>query len=564
MTTRSKATAPFQFAPVPGSQKLAPLGCEVVKDELHGRKIVSFSVQAPTAADPAAIERMLKWVSTGHRPPLSVAELEALTGADPAHIEQITQAVKAAGLTALPRSDADVSHGIVRVTGTYAAARRFLPGLKLSHSKDEDGRMFFARSGEINARSDLPIVGVFGLDTRKVARTHHRFHDEAIHPHAGGRDHGTSRDISEAQGVPVKELDKTRIATGYISLGGDNGSKMQEGLKIAADKAGIPTCKVVGVSVNGAAVEGDPDDDATIENALDMQAHALHNPNGYCVVFVAPNDDDSFALAMETAVAYGGVQDGTATLPLLGVSISWGMAESSNTKQSLRRWERALTAARLRGLIVTAATGDDGSRDKTRAATPDAPSCVPGMIGAAGVKLIFDGTGKVSGQTVWNDMRSFGGATGGGVSAVFPVTQEELSLGLDPALFVSASTNRPGHLSATIADDAAPSSGPLVYLRDGSARQTGGTSNSSPVINIKLAKIQGALTTRIPDMIGFIYRNAKRGIFAQVTEPGNNGDYSVSPGDLLAVPTGFGVIVWDAFLAAARQEMGGAARKAKR
>lgn len=557
MSTNRKS--PFQFAPIPGSKKLAPHDCEIVKDELHGRKQIKFSIQAPMTADPATLERLLGEVASGARAPLSVAELEPITGADLAHIDQIVEAVKAAGLTVLPRSDADVSHGIVRVSGSYAAARKFLPGLKLSHNRDKQGRMFFARSGEINARADLPIEGIFGLDTRRVAKTRYRMLEPSIQPRAGRTNHGTARDIARAQGFPVEEMDKTPVVGGYISLDGDNGEKMQGGLKIAAGKASIAVTKIVGVPLNGATIDGDPDDGATVENKLDMQDQALLNPNGACVVFRSPNDDDSFAQCLEAAVAFKGVEIGGVLLPLMGVSISWGMAEVHNTKQSLRRWERALTAARLRGMFVTAATGDDGSRDKTRAATPDAPSCVSGMIGAAGVELIYDKSGKtVIGQKVWNDM-PIGGATGGGISAVFPVTAEEEALGLEPSLFISKSTGKPGHISSTIADNAAPATGPLIYNEDGTASTVGGTSSAAPTIFIKLCKIQAALPKPLPDMLGFIYRNARAGIFSQVTEPGDNGDYSVQPSDLLGVPTGFGVINWARFLELARKEVEGTA-----
>lgn len=552
---------PFQFAPIPGSQKLAPRDCEIVKDEIHGGKRVKFSIQAPMVASEDAVQKLLDEVASGARAPLSVAELEAVTGADVGHIEQIVEAVKAAGLTVLPRTDADISHGIVRVSGTYSAARNFLPGLKLSHNRDNKGRMFFARSGKINARADLPIEGIFGLDTRRVAKTRYRLLEPSLQPRAGRTNHGTARDIARAQGFPVEEMDKTPVVGGYISLDGDNGEKMQGGLKIAAGKAGIAVTRIVGVSVNGAPIDGDPDDGATVENKLDMQDQALLNPNGVCVVFRAPNDDDSFAQCLEAAVAFKGAEVNGVLQPLMGVSISWGMAEVHNTEQSLRRWERTLKAARLRGMFVTAATGDDGSRDKTRAATPDAPSCVSGMIGAAGVELIYDATGtRVVGQKVWNDM-PFGGATGGGVSAVFPVTAEEQALGLDPKTFISKSTRKPGHISSTIADNAAPATGPLIYNEDGTASTVGGTSSAAPTNFIKLCLIQAALPKPLPDMLGFIYRNARNGIFNQVTEPGNNGDYSVQPSDLLGVPTGFGVINWAKFLEVARKEAGGSSSK---
>ncbi len=429
--------------------------------------------------------------------------------------------------------------------------------MKLSHNRDQEGRKFFARSGAINARADLPIDGIFGLDTRPVAKTRYRRPDPSRQPRAGRTDHGTARDIAIAQGFPVLEMDKTPVVAGYISLDGDNGEKMQSGLKTAAGKAGIAVSRIVGVSINGASIDGDPEDGATVENELDMQDHCLLNPDGVCVVFRAPNDDDSFAQCPEAAVAFKGVEVNGVLLPLMGVSISWGMAEVHNTKQSLRRWERTMIAGRLRGIFFTAATGDDGSRDKTRSATPDAPSCVPGMIGAAGVELMFDSTGKsVIGQKVWNDM-PFGGATGGGVSAVFPVTSEEEALGLEPSIFISKSTRRPGHISSTIADNAAPATGPLIYHHDGSASTVGGTSSAAPTICMKLCKVQAALPKPLPDMVGFVYRNARRGIFNQVTVAGDNQDYKVQPSDLLGVPTGFGVINWARFLELARQEAGG-------
>src|SRR5581483_8311041 len=102
---------------------------------------------------------------------------------------------------------------------------------------------------------------------------------------------------------------------------------------------------------------------------------------------------------------------------------------TSWTEQSLQRWKRVATAARLRGLIITAATGDDGSTDGTSKATPDAPSCVPGIIGAAGVYVESHDGKTVTEIGVWNDM-PLGGATGGGISAIFAQEPEEKELGL--------------------------------------------------------------------------------------------------------------------------------------
>lgn len=540
----------MSFVTLSGSHKSAPKGKKV--HEVRPNKVLVISVQLPYAKPYEQILELVKQVESGARPPLSTDELVEYTGADPKHVGQVEQAAQEHGLTVLASTAASEAHGIVRLKGTYTRIKRFLPGLTLHLYKDS-GKEFHGREGTINVIEGLPVVGVFGLDNREVARTHVRRHKKKLAPRKlPGKP--SSRGVAAMQGVPVSETDKLEgVCTGYISLGGDNGKKMQGDLALAAKKDGIRVAKIVGVSVDGSKIDDDYNDDATVENALDMQAHALLNPNGYCVVFRAANSDDAFAQAMETANVYPGVKDPKlGNLPLLGVSISWGMAESGNSEQSLKRWQRASLAARLRGLIVTAATGDDGSSDRTDKATPDAPSCIPGIIGAAGVYIKSSDGKSISEIGVWNDM-PFGGATGGGISAVFDLEPEEKELKLP----VSTATSKAGHSASLVADDAAPSSGPYVWYKK-KASPVGGTSHSAPFICIKLALIQASLTKKIPDMVGFIYKNAGRGIFRQVTVEGNNGDYSVKPNDLYGVPVGFGVIDFVKFRTMARQLQDGA------
>ena len=558
MSKKSNTFGAIKLAPIPGSSKLEAFASRIIKKELDGRKIITFSVQVRMAADEDMVHRILEDISMGRRGVLTVAELESVTGSKPEDIALVTAELQAAGLKVLPRTAGDISHGIIRVKGTYAAAARFLPGLKLSLNQDTAGKNFIARSGELLTKEGLPIDGVFGLDTRSVAHTHYRIAPTAIEPHAGGLDHGTARDVARAQGIPVDTLKLARFCSGYISLSGDNGAKMQAGLKISAQKSSVNAAKVKGLPINGAKLDGDLEDGGTIENRLDMITHCLLNPDGWCIVATAPNDDNSFGLSFETMNAFLGVQDGDEFFPFFGYSCSWGNAESLDTLQSLRRRARAMLAARLRGLIVTSATGDDGSRDKTKAPTPDAPSDIPNGIGAAGLTLVFDPvTGKVTGQKVWNSMARGGGATGGGVSAVFDVTTEEKSLGLPDAVFKSKADGKLGHLSATLSDDADPATAPTIFLDDGTPQKVGGTSLSAPFSCIKLCLIQASLIHKIPDMIGFIFAHAREGIFEQVTEAGNNGDYTVQPTDLYALPTGFGVISWNLFLMVAKRVQDG-------
>ncbi|RTL41890.1 MAG: hypothetical protein EKK48_13310 [Candidatus Melainabacteria bacterium] len=539
MSKSNKATAAAVVA-LTSSFKPAPSGTRV--RELAGNKQVRFSLEMSSLASRDDIARLQEKVSRGARPHLTNDELTALFGERKSHLRRVRKAAREHGLTLLPRTDADKMFGIQRVQGTYAAARRFLPGIELSHFVDAKGGKFVGREGHITVKPGLPIIGVYGLDTRDIAHVNLRFAGSAVEPSAipSGL---TSRGLARLQGFDVAAMDKVEdVVTGFVSLGGDNGPRLLADAAYVAKQEGIAAAPVIGNSVDGTPLDGGASgyaDGATVENALDLQAHVLLNPNGYCVIFRADNSDDAFIQAIEAAVAFKGVQtrDGR-LLKLRAYTISWGMAESNFTQQSLLRWEKAAAAARLKGMIVTAATGDNGSRDNTPKAVADAPSSVPNIIGAAGIGIRSRDGKTVTSRYVWSD-------TGGGISDLFPPMKEEVGLGLP----VSASTGKAGHSASLVADVAAPECGPNVRYQNRSSK-VGGTSHAAPAIGIKMAKMFKALEDKglvVTDPIAFIYGHLDKGLLEMVTEPGSNGDYKADPKDKINVPVGGGSLVYGYF-----------------
>jgi kumamolisin len=524
------------------STKSAPEGTKI--RELAGNKMLQFTLQMSCNTTPAEVAKLQAQVNSGARPHLTDAELVKLFGEKPSHLRRTRSASRRHGLTLLPRSAADVMFGIQRVEGTYAATKAFLPGLVLSHYVDKKGEKFIGREGNITVKKSVPIVGVYGLDTRDIANVNLRFAGKTSKPSAipSGL---TSRGLAKLQGFDMAALDQVAdVVTGYISLGGDNGKKMQADAAFAAKQEGIALANIIGVSVDGTPVDGGAAgyaDGATVENALDLQAHVLLNPNGHCVAFRADNSDDAFMRANEAAIAYEGVKlPSGKVLKLRACTISWGMAEVNFTGQSLARWAKAAAAARLKGLIITAATGDNGSKDSTAKPVADAPSCVPNIIGAAGIGVRSTDGKTVSSRYVWGD-------TGGGISEVFPPMAEEAGLGLP----VSADTGKPGHLNSLIADVAAPESGPFVRYQNRSS-QVGGTSHAAPIIGIKLSKMNKKLEDGgvvISDQITFIYGHLKDGILEMVTEDGTNGDYNAKTTDIINVCVGGGSLSYSGYLA---------------
>ena len=133
---------------------------------------------------------------------------------------------------------------------------------------------------------------------------------------------------------------------------------------------------------------------------------------------------------------------------------------------------RVGTGGQLVGIDYFVATGDNGPDDNTQAATPDAPSSVPWMAGAAGVGIDAP-SGTITDIHPWNDTASGGGETGYGISTQFPPMAQEARLDLP----VSVTSGKAGHSASVFSDLAAPDSGPtLLYNKQ--EIQVGGTATA--------------------------------------------------------------------------------------
>jgi kumamolisin len=193
------------------------------------------------------------------------------------------------------------------------------------------------------------------------------------------------------------------------------------------------------------------------------------------------------------------------------------------------------------GVTVTVAAGDNGSSDGVSGGQPhvDFPASSPHALGCGGTSLQADpSTGVVSSETVWNDGTT-GGATGGGVSAEFPLPTWQATAGV-PA----APAGGTGRGVPDVAGNADPDTGYQVLV-DGQQTVIGGTSAVAP--------LWAGLVARIAQSLGDRLGLAQTALYAGV-EPatpvaglrditsGNNGAYSAGPGwdacSGLGVPVG--------------------------
>jgi kumamolisin len=191
----------------------------------------------------------------------------------------------------------------------------------------------------------------------------------------------------------------------------------------------------------------------------------------------------------------------------------------------MTQMDQAFQAAAALGVTVCVASGDNGSDDGVGDGSPhvDFPASSPYALACGGTSLTAQGSG-IGSEVVWNG-GSEGGATGGGVSAFFPVPGYQTDAG------VAASEGQAlaGRGVPDVAGDADPATGYEVRV-DGQDVVIGGTSAVAPLwaglialLNQQLGKPVGFLN---PMLYGSL---SGQGAVNDIVS-GSNGDFSAGTG----------------------------------
>ena len=255
------------------------------------------------------------------------------------------------------------------------------------------------------------------------------------------------------------------------------------------------------------------------EVGLDIEVVGAIAPGADIAVYFAPNTDAGFLDAINQAV------NDKVNKPSV-LSISWGGPESTWTAQSLQSFNSALQAAAAVGVTVCVACGDNGSTDGVTDGLDhvDFPASSPYALACGGTTLELSGT-SISSEVVWNDLSSNEGATGGGISATFPLPSYQANAKVPPS-------DNPGNFVGRgvpdVAGDADPNTGYNVQV-DGSNFAVGGTSAVAPLWAGLIALLNQSLGKSVGYLNPTLYQNGENGSFRDITS-GNNGDYKAGTG----------------------------------
>jgi len=443
---------------------------------------------------------------------ISQEEFSEKYAADPAHFNRLREFAHKHGLT-VDEGASSLARRTMVVRGPVSKMESAF-GVTLN-DYEKEGKKFHSYTGTISMLQEYgeQVEAVLGLDNHPIAMPHFRLLDKQQKGkpkrHPAQTASFNPPQVAQLYNFPAG-VDGAGQTIGILELGGGyNASDLSSyfaGL-------GIAEPRVTAVSVDGA-TNSPNDPNADGEVALDIEVAGSIAPGANIAVYFTTNTSQGFVDALTTAI------HDTSNGPPSVISISWGSAESNWTAQSMTVFDDACQSAVALGITITVASGDNGSSDGGSGNNVDFPASSPHVLGCGGTELIA-ANGAIKEEVVWNDQPQ-GGASGGGVSSVFPIPPWQMKANVP-----KPPTSSGGRGVPDVAGDASPETGYNV-LFDGQSTVVGGTSAVAPL----WAALIALLNQQCGSNIGFanlaLYQNAENG-FHDITQ-GNNGSYSAGPG----------------------------------
>lgn len=442
---------------LPGSARPRQAGAERIGDRSPDERIeVTVALSGPPLPQPVAGQMITR------------EDMAREMGAAPDTVARVGQVLESYGLTVAEASPLTRS---LRVEGTVAQMEAaFHAGLGTYRSAEEGE--FRGREGELEIPSELSglVTGVFGFDQRRVAHRRHSATatlDKPVTPAELAAHYSFPSGAGSGQTVAIAEF-----GGGYFA----------EDLSSFCAKQGTPVPKVTPVSVNGAPlltlaqIQAMPQQqqqeqlDDSVEVNMDVQIVAGLAPGADLIVYFSTFDEKGWVDLINEVVS-------ATPAAAVALSVSWGLAEDDSdwSAGAVQAIDQRLQQAALLGITVCVAAGDDGSADQESdgRAHVDFPSSSPHVL-AVGGTMIEGSTDVVWWESPGERTQNGGGATGGGVSTIFPRPSWQSN--------VHVVSINPGSIDGRVVPDISALAGPPLYdlVFMGQDQPNGGTSAATP------------------------------------------------------------------------------------
>ncbi|MCY0865590.1 MAG: S53 family peptidase [Sulfobacillus sp.] len=359
------------------------------------------------------------------------------------------------------------------------------------------------------------ILAVIGL--QNVTRMRPKFRNPVDTEQLANNGQGFfPQDLVTAYDFPA-QFDGSGQTIGLLEF--SNGYNPQD-IRTFWQTMGIPVRPVTFISVDGTPNDGGVSS-VDMEATLDIEWAGAMAPGASLVVYEASagTSDQSFGASLLKALDYA-LHDQVNRPSIL--SISYGDGESQFPVSEMTAWDTVMAQGTVQGVTTFVASGDQGAYGLHGIGWPaphvDAPANCPHAVAVGGTHLVLNANDQIAQETGWTNTNN-NGASGGGISQVFPVPsyQSGLSLPVKPG-------NHPGRGVPDVAANADPDTGYAVYFQ-GAPTVVGGTSAAAPLWAALGARLNQARAVAGRPPVGFLnpwlYQLGPTAAFHDITV-GNN------------------------------------------
>lgn len=474
---------PHNYKAMTGSRPVRPESHKVLKATADDTP-VTVTLIARRRPDGPKLHKPEEVTAQSHsvRKRTSRAEFAAAHGSNPRELEEIAGFARSHGLQV---KEMNASRRSVVVEGPAAAINKAF-AVEL-HDYDSPRGRYHSHDGEAHVPAALAntVEDIIGLDSRKVPAQHF----------------STARRRNPSDPPNTKPVTPQQIATLYSFPAGDGTGEtigiyeMETGdgpagyaLQDLTDTmrafgGGLKLPSVTDVSVDGVTNSGKSDG----ETGLDITVAGAVAQGAKIAVYFTGGQEQNILHAVQRMVH---PDSGDPEPGIISISYGWGPDDGppeglslSTTKQLSSLFQ---DAAQL-NITVLVSSGDSGAfvASKTQAQT-SYPGSDP-WITACGGTTVGNIVGTTFDEYVWNDVGAAGpGATGGGVSAHFPVPGYQTGAHVP----VRNETGKAGRGVPDIAGNASENSGYQQFI-NGQQQAVGGTSAVAPLYAGLIAVING-------------------------------------------------------------------------
>jgi subtilase family serine protease len=467
-------------------------------------------------------EAQLQAFNAKPHPALTPAQFTAMYSPTPAQAQAVANFMKAHGF-----SNVTIAPNRLLVSGDAPAAsvqRAFQTSMV--SVKTHDGRMAYANSGDVKVPAALQstVQSVLGLQTVHIMHTNHVI----AKPHGVSTNVGTYVTGSAVGHNPTQfpaiygagsTATGSAVSVGVITQGSMTNVQSDFSKFLSQNGYGSIPLNIVKVNGGGTDTSGDGEWDLDTQDIVGIAG-------GVKSIYLY--DTPTLSDADLTADFNRAVTDDLVKV----INVSIGGCETGAESGGVAEDDNIFQQAVAQGQTFSISTGDSGADEcGDGGITPSWPADSQYVVAVSGTELFTSGT-TWGGETVWNELASGEGATGGSPSTFEPQPSWQNGVGKN-----AGNTHRG---LGDIAFDGDPNSGAIVIV-DGANQQIGGTSLSSPLFVGVWAR---ALATK--STLGFaaplIYSDAASNYsadFHDVTSGNNSGETAATGWDY---PSGFGSV----------------------